>query len=102
MMHRSRTELERDIAEFLIAKYEDSNELALALFFQRWVDEHAGASGRGRNAVGVPVRNESLPEWIDSHAAAMSMSDSDLNRIAADIRGLLQTMAGQASEFTCR
>jgi hypothetical protein len=47
MLHRSRAELERDIAEFLIAKYKDHGDEAMARLFQCWIDEcvspaHAG------------------------------------------------------------
>jgi hypothetical protein len=102
MMHRSRAELERDIAEFLIAKYEDQKKAGIANLMQRWVDEHAVDPARSSDASVVPARNEGLPEWIDRNAPSMNITDDDLRQIGADIRALLQSMAAPASEFVCR
>jgi hypothetical protein len=102
MMHRSRAELERDIAEFLIAKYEDQKKAGIANLLQRWVDEHAVEPARTSDASVVPTRIEGLPEWIDRNAPSMNITDDDLRQIGADIRALLQSMAAPASEFVCR
>lgn len=102
MMHRSRADLERDIAEFLIAKYEDEKKGGLARLFQHWVDEHAADSAQSSDASGTLARNEGLPEWIDRNARSMGVTDDDLGQIGADIRVLLQSMAAPTSEFVCR
>lgn len=102
MMHRSRAELERDIAEFLIAKYEDQKKAGIANLLQRWVDEHAVEPARTSDASVVPTRIEGLPEWIDCNAPLMNITDDDLRQIGADIRALLQSMAAPGSKFVCR
>jgi hypothetical protein len=100
-MYRSRAELERDIAEFLIAKYEDLQKPAIAHLFQRWVDERSADSARSGDAPDTPVRNEGLLEWIDRNAPSMKVTDDELKKIGTDIRDLLQSMAAPASQFVC-
>jgi hypothetical protein len=86
MMHRSRAELERDIAEFLIARYEDRRDEAMVRLFQRWIDERMPAG---------------LLQWIDRKAPAMGLSADGMREIGADIRTLLQSLATPAAGFMC-
>ena len=102
MMYRSRAELERDIAEFLIAKYEDLQKSTFAHLFQRWVDEHSADSVPSGYAPETSVRNDGLLEWIDRNAPSMKVTNDELKKIGTDIRDLLQSMAAPASEFDCR
>lgn len=101
-MHRSRPELERDIAEFLIAKYEDRRKDELVRLFQRWVDEQAPGTAQSVGVSPVPVRSEGLLQWIDRNAPSMDVPTDDLCEIGSDIRTLLQSMAAPAGEFICR
>jgi hypothetical protein len=96
MMHRSGAELERDIAEFLLAKYEDRGNEAMVRLFTRWIDECA--SGGGETSPGV---RQGLLQWIDRNATSMDISAGDMREIGADVRALLRSMAAQAGEFTC-
>lgn len=99
VMHRSRADLERDIAEFLIAKYEDQKRAGLARLFEYWVDEHDDRPGSGD---AKSAAQEGLPEWIDRYAPSMNISDDDLNQVATDIRDLLESMTTSSGQFVCR
>lgn len=96
MMHRSDAELERDIAEFLLAKYEDRGNEAMVRLFTRWIDECASQGGEAS-----PRVRQGLLQWIDRNATSMDISAGDVREIGADIRALLRSMAAQAGEFTC-
>lgn len=101
MMHRSSAELERDIAEFLIAKYEDRRREGIVRLFQRWIDECAPGALHSDSAPAGSVQNEDLLPWIDRNASSMNVSTDDLGEIDADIRALLESMAVPAAEFVC-
>ena len=109
LLRRSRTELERDIAEFLIAKYGDKPKDAIVNLFQRWIDEHTpgceGAkekSGFAASGSDKTFRDKGLLQWIDHNAAPMGLTETDLHEICADIRTLLESMATPIEEFVCR
>jgi hypothetical protein len=98
MLHRSHAELERDIAEFLLTKYEDSGDQTMTRLFHRWIDECTSPT----RASGAPLgTHHGLLQWIDRNALLMGVSVDDISQIGADIRTLLQSMAMPAAEFMC-
>jgi hypothetical protein len=109
MMRRSKADLERDIVEFLISKYEDKYNDQVAHFLRRWLDEHASGgsdAGGGRSGfagnvpAGIP-KTENLLQWIDRNAPTCGASDEDLRAIGTDIRALLESMAQPSTTFSC-
>lgn len=109
VLRRDRAELERDIVEFLMAKYEERQNAAVVNLFQRWLDERtsgrtgvgAGQSSRADAGLGRAVRGENLLQWIDRNASGLGVEEEDLREIGADIRTLLESMAAPASGFFC-
>ena len=109
LLRRSRTELERDIVEFLIVKYEDKPKDTIVNLFQCWIDEHTPGregtkekSGSAASGSDKTFRDEGLLQWIDHNAAPMGLTETDLHEIGADIRTLLELMAPPTGEFVCR
>jgi len=109
LLRRSQAELERDVVEFLIAKYEDKQKVTIVHLFERWLGERIS----GWNSVGTkhisPAKvsptttrsGESLLQWIDRNAPLLAVSEGDLREIAAEIRTLLESMAMPMEGFVC-
>jgi hypothetical protein len=100
MMYRSSAELERDIAEFLIARYEDRQNENVVRLFHRWIETRAPTSGSNIAPAGS-VQSDGLLQWIDRNASSMNLSPDDVREIGTDIRTLLQSMAAPAEGFIC-
>lgn len=109
LSRRSRAELERDVVEFLIAKYEEKQNVTIVHLFERWLGERAS----GWNSVGTKHTSpaggrpatmrpsEGLLQWIDRNAPLLAVSEGDLREIAVEIRTLLESMIVPNGEFVC-
>ena len=108
LLRRNKSELERDVVEFLIAKYEEKQKATIVNLFERWLDEHASRNGIGGQQTCVAGaesatarRAEGLLQWIDRNALLLAVSEGDLREIAAEIRALLESMTIPAGGLTC-
>ena len=108
LLRRSQADLERDIVEFLIAKYEEKQKVTIVLLFERWLDEHASRNGIGAQQTGAARaesvtagRTEGLLQWIDRNALLFAVSEGELREIAVEIRTLLKSMAMPTEGFVC-
>lgn len=109
MMSRGRAELERDVVEFLMAKYEERQNATVVNLFQRWLNERtsghlgvsAGQSSPTDAGFAGAVRGENLLQWIDRNAPGLGVAEEDLREIGADIRTLLESMAAPTEGFFC-
>lgn len=109
VVRRDRAELERDIVEFLMAKYEERQNAAVVNLFQRWLDERttgragvdAEQSSPAEAGLARLFRGENLLQWIDRNAPGLDVEEEDLREIGADIRTLLESMAAPAGGFFC-
>ena len=100
MMYRSGVELERDIAEFLIARYEDRRKENVVRLFQCWIEACApGVLGSGAASSGST--EDGLLQWIDRNASSMEISSDAVREIGTDTHTLLQSMAAPAEKFVC-
>ena len=97
-------ELERDIVEFLIAKFEDRAKDAVVNLFLRWIDEHTSADAAKSRPASADrqFRDEGLLQWIDRNAPLIGLTENDLREIGTDIRTLLESIATPTGEFVCR
>ena len=98
LMRRGNAELERDIVEFLLAKFEESPRVAVVHLLQEWIAESEtklGPSG------GATHRRQGLLQWIDRNAPRFGLTEDDFLEVGASIRTLLQSLATPAGEFVC-
>ena len=109
LLRRNKTELERDVVEFLTAKYEEKRKVTVVHLFNRWLDERtSGWNSIGTKQIGLAgvrpattLRDESLLQWIDRNAPLLAVSEGDLREIAAEIRTLLESMTMPTGGFVC-
>jgi hypothetical protein len=109
LLRRNKSELERDVVEFLIAKYEEKQKVTIVHLFERWLDERTSGwnsigtkqTGLARVGPATARRDESLLQWIDCNAPLLAVSKEDLREMAAEIRTLLESMAMPAGGFFC-
>ncbi|MFZ5692213.1 MAG: hypothetical protein ACOY5F_13265 [Pseudomonadota bacterium] len=97
-MRRSSTELERDIVEYLLAKYEETDRAAVVRLLQSWLEE---CNPQRRRASTAPRGREGLLQWIDRNALRFGVTDSDLRDIGLSVRTLLQSLATPSGGFVC-
>ena len=96
LMRRGRTELERDIVEFLLANFEETPRVAVVHMLQDWIAEsESGSAARATH------RREGLLQWIDRNAPRFALTEDDFREVGASIRTLLQSLAAPVGEFVC-
>ena len=101
LMRRGTAELERDIVEFLLAKFEETPRVAVVNMLQDWIAESERQPGPSASAAQGIHRRVGLLQWIDRNAPRFALTEEDFLEVGASIRTLLQSLAAPAGEFVC-
>ena len=101
LMRRGNAELERDIVEFLLAKFEETPRVSVVHLLQAWIAESETKPGPSGSAPRARYRREGLLQWIDRNAPRFALTEDDFLEVVVSIRTLLQSLATPAGAFVC-